>query len=378
MNGYEPKRLLCIISSMNTGGAETFLMKLYRNLDRSKYQMDFLVSVKETSYYDNEIKSLGGKVYYNIPKSKNVFKSLYGIYKIVKNKKYKYTMRVNQHSLSSLDLLAAKLGGAKVLIQRSSNTSSGTALGRILHRLFLPLSIIVPNVKLAPSSEAAKYTFGSNSIKKGKASLLNNAIDLDEFTYQQEIREMTRQELNLKDNFVVGHVGRFNKQKNHDFLIEIFADIIKKKPKSILLLIGRGELEDKLKNKIKSLGIENSVVFTGVRSDISKIMMAMDVFVFPSFYEGMPNTVLEAQATGLSCLISDKITKEVKITNLVKFLPLQKKTDQWVNSALNCINKLNRTQAKNVLYKKGYDIETVSKKFINFVFKDDDIFQNKP
>ena len=182
------------------GGAETFLMKIYRVIDKEKYQMDFIVSTKEEGFYDNEIKRLGGRIYYVPAKSENFIKSFLAIKSIVKEKKYKYVIRVNEHSLSVLDLIAAKLGGADKLIMRSSNAgTAGKKLNKVLHKMFKFLPKIVPNVKLAPSSEAACYTFGKKQLKNGKVKILHNAIPYRDFIFNCEIREKVRKNLKIED-----------------------------------------------------------------------------------------------------------------------------------------------------------------------------------
>lgn len=163
----KPKRLLCIVGSMDAGGAETFLMKVYRSIDKNKYQMDFIVSTEKEGFYDKEILALGGKIYYSPPKSKKLISSLRTIRKIVRDGKYKHVMRISEHSLASLDLLAAKLGGANTLIFRSSNASTcGGKASKLFHKLFASLPRIVPTIKIAPSTEAAEHVFGKNAIKK--------------------------------------------------------------------------------------------------------------------------------------------------------------------------------------------------------------------
>lgn len=182
------------------GGAETFLMKIYRNIDRDKYQFDFIVSIKEKGFYNDEIEMLGGKIYYVPPKSESFLKSFFSIKKIVEIHKYKYVIRINEHSLSTIDLIAAKLGGAKVLAMRSSNSNSaGGKMKRKLHKLFRFLPQTVPNVKIAPSTEAACYTFGKKQLDEGKVKILHNAIPYEEFVFNQEIRNKTRRLLNVED-----------------------------------------------------------------------------------------------------------------------------------------------------------------------------------
>ncbi|WP_258831560.1 glycosyltransferase family 1 protein [Peribacillus frigoritolerans] len=367
-DSIEPKRLLCIVSAMNVGGAETFLMKVYRALDRKKYQMDFYCMSKEKGYYEEEIISLGGKVFHSYPKSIQPIKSFLMLRKTVKAGKYEHVMRISQHSLATIDLIAAKLGGARTLIQRSSNANSGSRNSRILHFLFQCLPKIIPNIKIAPSTEAAEYTFGKNSVKNGKAIILKNAVNVDSLLFNQKKRDKIRKELNIENKFVIGHVGRFSNQKNHDFLINIFKEISKDRKNSVLVLVGKGELELEIKKQIELLNLKEKVIFTGIRSDIPDILMAMDIFIFPSLFEGMPNTVIEAQATGLPCLVSDSITKEAKITELVKYKSLNEGAKSWSEDALQFKRTLNCNDIQSCFIKYGYNIELVTREFEEIIF----------
>lgn len=361
------KRLLCIVSSMDTGGAETFLMKIYRNLNREKYQMDFCVSSDRKGAYDDEILSLGGKIHHSALKKDGIFKAFNSIKKTVKENNYKYVIRVNEHSLSVIDLIAAKCGGAKILAMRSSNAGSPKKISKFLHKAFKFLPKFVPDVKIAPSTEAAEYTFGKNSVKNGKVTLLHNAICVDDFLFSEENRKKHRDELNLDGKFVIGHIGRFSAQKNHSFLLDIFSEICKLDNTAHLVLVGKGELEEQIKEKAKTLGISDCITFTGVRSDVNELLSAFDVNVFPSFYEGMPNTVIEAQASGLNCVISDTITKEANITGLVSYLSLNDDAKIWAKKALT-FKGAKRNNEKNAFVKSGYEIKTVAKEFENLIF----------
>lgn len=363
----EPKRLLCIVGGMNAGGAETFLMKLYRSLDKTKYQMDFYVSSQMEGFYDKEILSLGGKIFHSVPKSINFLLSFIAIKNKVKEENYNYVLRASQHSLSALDLFAAKLGGAKVLIYRSSNSNTGGGrLNVFLHKMFIWLPILIPTIKIAPSLIAADFMFGRNSTKKRNTYILHNALEIDDFIFNPRKREIKRKEFNIHNKFVVGHVGRFSKQKNHLFLIDIFSEISKQKSNAILLLVGEGELEKKIKEKIENMGLSDKVIFAGIRTDIANILMAMDVFVFPSYFEGMPNTVIEAQATGLPCVISNTITPEANITELVNYISLNYSADMWAQKALECA-AIVRKNMKEILKEKKYDINNVTRQFENYI-----------
>lgn len=359
------KRLLCLTAGMNAGGAETFLMKVYRRIDRSKYQMDFCVTVPD-NYYAEEIESLGGKIFLVPPKSRNPIANFNEIRKIVKENGYDCAVRVCENSLAVLDLLAAKAGGAGRLVMRSSNANSAGTVVRILHRLFSFLPKWVPDVKLAPSTMAAEYTFGKGSVARGEAVLLKNGLDVSYFRFDAQIRRNKRAELEVEDRLVVGHVGRFSDQKNHSFLMDVFYEIYQQRSDAVLLLAGKGENQEMIRRKAEELGISDAVHFLGVRSDVNHLLMAMDVFVFPSLYEGMPNTVIEAQATGLPCVIADTITPEADITGLVRYLPLES-PETWAEEALRK-GTAPRMDTSEMLIENGYDIDSVAREFVRLIF----------
>lgn len=364
------KRLLCIVGSMDAGGAETFLMKIYRGIDKSKYQFDFCVAKEEKGFYDEEIINMGGKIFHITPKSKGFIKNFIDIMKIVNREKYKYVMRISQHSLSSLELLAARMGGAKKIIFRSSNSNTGgNKLNQILHRLFKFLAIIIPNIKIAPSTEAAMFMFGKKAVRNDKVLILHNGIPFEDYEFSEEKRQSKRKELLLEGKYVIGHVGRFSFQKNHVFLLKVFKKIKQIKKDAVLICIGKGELENNIKQLTKELKLENSIKFLGVRSDVPEIMMAMDIFAFPSHYEGLPNTVIEAQATGLKCVISNKISKEAKITPNVSFLNIEEENiDSWVEEILD--NNKHRDDKYKYFKEKMYLLEDVIKVFENEILSE--------
>lgn len=361
------KRLLCIVSAMNTGGAETFLMKIYRALDREKYQMDFCVNSGE-NFYEKEILEMGGRIYKIPSKSQNMIQWHRELKQIVHAHGYQYVIRVCEHSLAVLDLLVAREGGAKHLIMRSSNAGSGSSMSTFVHKCFRFLPKTVPTVKLAPSTEAAEYTFGKGCVQRGEAVLLHNAIDTNIYRFDEIGRERIRKELNLESKFVVGHVGRFNQQKNHEFLIDVFHEVWKSNPEARLVLVGKGELEEAIHKKVHTLGLDDYVIFTGVRKDIPQLMSAFDVFAFPSLYEGMPNTVIEAQATGLPCVVSDTITQQAKVTDLVSFYALAEAPTVWADT---CAHQKagNRLKYNEDLKAAGYDINDVVPQFVKWIFE---------
>lgn len=365
------KRLLCLISGMNTGGAETFLMKIYRQLDRTKYQMDFCVNVPEKCFYEDEILAMGGRMYRIPSKSENRKEFVRQLHELVKTQKYEYVLRITSNAMGFLDLKVAQKAGARICAARSSNSSDGAGwkpwlahrLGRLLYGKYV-------DVKFAPSDLAAKYTFGEKAYRDGKITILHNAVDLDVFHYDVAGRNAVRAEFGItEDTLLIGHVGRFALQKNHAFLIQIFAEIVKQRPSAKLLLVGKGELEQALRQQIADMGLSDKVIFAGVRADIPQILSAMDVFVFPSFYEGMPNTVIEAQATGLPCVVADTITREADITGLVAYLPL-KEPQVWARQAIDAGYKTRKNTTQDFLAHK-YDIPSIAEEFIRLCCTED-------
>ena len=353
---------------MNAGGAETFLMKIFRTIDQSKYQMDFCVNLHK-NYYSQEIKELGGKIYVIPSRSESLKEHNKQLEQVIINGNYKYVMAISSSTTCYLDMKIAKKCGAKRCIVRSSNASNGSGLkGRIIHKLMQYLYSKYVDVMISPSDLAAEFLFGRKALNEGKVHFLHNAINYELFKFNALYRDTIRQEYGIIDNcVVVGHVGRFNTQKNHDKLIDVFKAFHMKHPNSKLMLIGIGNLEEKIRTKVAELNLTNDVLFMGLRSDVNKLLSAIDIFVLPSFYEGMPNVVIEAQANGLPCVISDTITKEANITNLVKYISLNCDDDNWSKVIEECIDKRNIDTYK-YFKNNGYLIEDVSDEFVKYVF----------
>lgn len=364
------KRLLCILSSLDAGGAETFMMKIFRSLPED-YKIDFIVSAK-SGFYEKEVLELGGRIFRVPLRTKQPIKTFKAIYDVIRKNHYTHVLKLCDTPIGVYDLLAAKLGGAKVLCVRSCNAgSSNSKLGRLVNDLLRPLLNFITDVKIAPSRLAAEFTFGKAEVEAGKVKFIHNGVDLNVYKFDKDNREKIRKEFGIaEEQLVIGHIGRFNQQKNHKFLIEVFSEVLKQKPNALLMLVGDGEKKSEIKEQIKSLGIEESVIFTGIRSDVPALLSAMDVFVFPSFYEGMPNTVIEAQATGLPCVIADTITKEAEVTECVNFMSLSDSAESWADKALTLFekDKENRFCYGDKMKNAGYDIGSCVKRFIGLVF----------
>ena len=311
---------------------------------------------------------MGGKIYRIPSKSENLKEFKKQLTAIVKDNEYKHVLRITSNTMGFMDLKIAKKAGAEVCCARSSNASDGEGLkSRIVHAMGGLLYGRYIDVKIAPSDLAAKYTFGEKAYNAGDVKILHNGVDLDVFKYYPEARNQVREELSIdSDVKLIGHIGRFDEQKNHMFLLEIFQKIHIVDSNTKLVLVGTGKLEDKIRAKAQELGVYDSVIFTGVRSDVPRILSAMDVFVLPSFYEGMPNTIIEAQATGLPCLLADTITKEADITGLVKYLPLED-AEKWAEKALSMIIT-ERADTKDSFVSNRYDIKSVVEDFSKHIF----------
>lgn len=364
------KRLLCLMSNMNAGGAETFLMKIYREIDKTKYQIDFCINILDKNYYEDEILTLGGKIYRIPSRSNNIKKHNEELANIISNNNYKYVLAVSSSSASFIDLKIAKMSGAKICSIRSSNSNLNMNLkNRFLQSLLRKIFIKYADELISPSDLAAVCMFGKNFNQDKRFNYLHNALNYDEYSFNEYKRKKIRNEFLLEEkDLVVGHVGRFYEQKNHKYLIEIFHELVKKNSKFKLLLVGTGELENEIKSMVANLGIVDHVIFSGVRSDVKDILSAMDVFVFPSLYEGMPNTVVEAQAAGLPCLLADTITKQANITGNVYYKSLSDRPVEWANTIIQLLTNNYSRDTQDSFKNKNYDIESCSKLFVKIVF----------
>ena len=361
----EPIRVLQIIGFVCGGGVEAVIMNYYRNIDRNKIQFDFIIDGYEKTALDNEISSLGGKVYKVEPYTKNPFKNIYQIYRIVKDNNYQI-VHSNMNTLSVFSLFAAWLAGAKVRILHNHSTAvKSEKLRSAMKYILRPFAPVFANKYMACSKLAGEWMYGKKKMEKGKVKVLNNAINVDDFAYNSKLGEKLRQDLNIdKDTLVIGHVGRFMYQKNHDFLIDIFKEIHKQKNNSLLLLIGDGSLRVAIEAKVQNYGLKDCVKFLGLRKDVKDLYNAMDVFVLPSWYEGLPVVSVEAQANGLPCFISDKVSKECNLSSSMYFISLDKNARDWSKEILDS-NITRNKNAKQELIANNFEIKNEARKLID-------------
>lgn len=360
-----PIRVLQILGQVNNGGVEAVIMNYYRHIDKTKVQFDFVVHKGSNSKYIDEVQRSGAKVYEITPYSQNILLFTYEIYKIIKTEGYTL-VHSNMNALSGFPLFVAWLAGVKVRILHNHNTDAKEERIRtVIKRVLRPFAKLFANQYWACSKFAAEWMYGTNALNKGKVSIVNNAIDLEIFVFNQEKRNIIRRDLQLEGKFVIGHVGRFMRQKNHEFLIDIFNEIAKLRNDAVLLLIGEGPLLDSIKEKVKRLGLDERVKFLGVRSDVSDLYNSMDVFVLPSLYEGLPVVGVEVQANGLPFICSDTVTDEVSINENVERISLNKSAKQWAMK-ITKVSKDNRCITQERLRKNGFDIRKSSKKLEDF------------
>lgn len=361
---YHMKRLLCIVSSLSAGGAETFLMKLYRQMDRTRYQMDFIVSGHTNSIYEDEVRQYGGYIYEIPLRTRKPVRSFLAVYRIVKDNGYRYVLKLSDTPEGIMDLLAAKAGGAGKISVRSCNSSAGESrIRKLVHDMIRPFFVACTDQMIAPSRVAAAYTFGKKRVRK--AAIVHNAVCFSDYTFDKNAADQLRDRLGLNGKIIIGHIGRFTKQKNHDYLIDIFQEIHKINADSILFLAGAGEEMERIKARAYAGSISKNVIFYGITRRVDQILSLFDVFVLPSLYEGLPNVIVEAQSVGVPCLVADTVTKEAGLTPLVHFMSLKEQPVAWAVKALSLAKRSGeRKSYQQILRKKGYDIERVVDTFL--------------
>ena len=368
----EPIRIAQIIGKWVGGGVEAVVMNYYRNIDRSKIQFDFICDNDSTNIPYEEIESLGGRVIL-IPPYQKLISYQKDLRKILKENNYKI---VHSHinTLSVFPLYAAKKVGIPIRIAHSHSTTNKKEWKKNLMKQFLrPFSKRYATHYFCCSELAGRWLFGNKEYDKGNVYLLNNAIDIDKFKYNEKIRKEVRTELGIKDDtLVIGHIGRFVEQKNHDFLIDIFKEVHDKNKNSILLLAGQGPLMEKIKNKVKNLNISDSVMFLGQRSDANRLYQAFDIFLLPSLYEGLGMVLIEAQTSGLYCYASTEVPVIAQVTDNLQFVPLSNGPEIWTKKIL----KLEYYKKNN---RKKLNIEKIEKNFSIYyeVNKLADFYKNK-
>ena len=365
----EPLRILHVFGGLERGGSETMIMNMYRHLDREKLQFDFIVCNSEKGAFPDEIEALGGRIFRmprfqppTLVRFRLAFEEFFRA-----NPDYRI-IHGHLRSSASVYLGIARRHGL-VTIAHSHSTSSGRGLKAAVKDLLQKGIVRSADYLIACSDAAGRWLFGDAAVAKENYFVLNNAVDTDAFAFNEQNRRRIRSELSCADNFVVGHIGSFNAVKNHGFIIELFEELRRREGRAKLLLVGDGSLRAEVTARIRDRGLGDDVILTGTRQDIPELLSAMDVFILPSVWEGLPVTAVEAQASGLRCFLSDAVTREVSLTGLVRFLPLKDGAAVWAEAILPSAAGYARVNTAHAVREAGYDIRDTTARMQEFYLK---------
>lgn len=372
-----PIKVLHVLGNVNLGGAESRIMDIYRDLNKEKVQFDFIIHSHQEGYFAEEIRKMGGHIYqwpkFRIFNYCTYQKEIHDFFNI--HSDYK-AVHGHMTSTASIYLKIAKKCGVPITIAhaRSAGVDKGMK-GLVTKVLRIPLAGIA-DYCFACSALAGEAVFGKRAAMSQTMIRIPNAIDAKRFRFQPEIREQVRKQLGIGHNWVMGHVGRFHYAKNHEFLIAVFAEIVKNDPTAILMLLGEGEGKELVQKQVQALSLEDKVLFLGNQSNVEQYYQAMDCFIFPSRFEGFPGSVLEAQAAGLECLVSDCVTEEVKVTPLVHFISIEQTPEEWATK----VQKYKANQRKDMhdmIAQNGFDSKLQVKNYELFYLEEKLEFDRK-
>ncbi|MBR4747971.1 MAG: glycosyltransferase family 1 protein [Abditibacteriota bacterium] len=373
----EPIRILNAVGLMAPGGIETFIMNVYRNIDRSKVQFDFLYHRGLGGAYEDEIRSLGGRIY-QMPVLKSGEKTYYWkIFAYISELKKFFNSHPEYHVLhghmtntASIYMpIAMKHGKVTCAIAHSHLSHARPGLsGTVTNLLQKSLSGISTDF-FACSETAAEWIFSKEDIAAGKVRIVKNGVAPKRFCYDREKALEKKRELGLESKTVIGNVARFRAEKNHTFQIDVLAELVKTMPDTVLMLVGDGELQGEMEDKAKRLGLQNHVKFMGLRTDVPDLMLAMDVYFLPSLFEGLPVSAIEAQAAGLPVVTSTGVTPETDITGNVTFLELSQGPAVWASKVIEVCKSFERGDMTEYIRKNGYDITETARWLQEFYIK---------
>ena len=389
----KPIHVLHVLGGVGLGGAESRIMDLYRQMDRTEIQFDFLVhssavkngfrevrqgdgalqagkdgsgSVRKPQFYDEEILSMGGRIYV-LPKFKvyNYFSYKKAVKTFFEAHREFRVVQGHMTSTAGIYLPIAKKAGVPVTVAHARNAGVVKGLKGLATRFFRRDLAKKADYCFACSYLAGQDVFGGEAMSAGRVKIIHNAIDVNRFTYHEKVRQEARAQLGISDELVLGHVGRFDYQKNHPYLLEVFAAVCKERPDARLLLLGEGEGKPAMEEKCGQLGIADRVLFLGNRRDTERFYQAMDMFLLPSFFEGLPGVLVEAQAAGLRCIVSDTVTREAQATDLVTYLSIEEEPARWAEEILKQADYARRDTAQE-LREAGFDVRTQAEGYGRF------------
>ena len=375
----EPIRVLNIVGRMGPGGIETLIMGIYRNIDRNKVQFDFLTHKEAGGAYEEEIKKLGGRIY-RMPVLRNNFTNRTYYWRIFnykselkrffKNHPEYHVVHGHMTNTASIYMpIARKCGKATCLIAHSHLTQARPGLaGKVTNILQRKIPSLATDY-FACSEMAAHWFYPQSFIDSGKVKIIKNGVDPKRFYFDENKRGKIRKEMNLENKIVIGNVARFKTEKNHLFQVEIFEKIHLINPNTVLMLVGDGELMQAVRDKVVEKHLEKSVMFLGNRNDVPDLLLAMDMFLLPSLYEGLPVVAIEAQASGLPVITSTGVTRETDITGNVEFLELSQGPEYWANAVLRKVDNFSRHDMFSYIQKNGYDITETARWLQDFYLR---------
>lgn len=372
MNKDKAQHIL-VTAPLGFGGITSMMINIQKNLDRDKLNFDYLVLHDRHEDLEDIVLGMGSKkIVASADEVGNKFlreiTRWYRLYRTFKDNNIK-VLHLNGGPSSDMNIVfLAKLAGVKHVTFHTHNAGSAVYRNKIsviMSNAYKPLMPAFVDSFWACSSLAAQFSFPKSIVKNQRYEFIPNGIALEKYAFDLTIRERVRRDLGVENKFVIGHAGRFNVQKNHEYLIDVFAALHSECNDAVLLLFGDGELREAMQQKVKKLHLEESVQFMGTTNEMQKIYQAMDVFVMPSFCEGLPVAGVEAQASGLPVLLADTITKEVDVTDCVKYLPLSADKSAWVKEILK-FRDFKRYSRIEELRKAGFDEKDVAKYFQNF------------
>lgn len=365
----KPYRILQIVGGpMHFGGAETMIMNYYRLINKEKIQFDFVIHGSNNGQYAEEILKMDGRIY-NIPlKSVDFRGNLMGLRKILNSGEYK-VIHSHMEAMGMIVLREAKKAKINVRISHSHSTQipDVSFLMKFVYEYARRNVVKYATHLCACSKPAAVWLYGEKNADK--TFILKNAIDVGKFVLDEIARKKVRDEFGIGTNLVVGHIARFSPEKNHMFCLEMFSELLAIRKNAILLLIGEGKLHDDIVEKINQLGISDRVILTGARGDISALLQAMDVLVLPSFFEGLGIVVVEGQASGVPCIVSDKVPLEAKLTDLVDYLSIDRTQKLWAETIVKKEHLSQRILGNQIVTASEFNIANQAHKLEDFYFE---------
>lgn len=363
----QPLRIIQYIGSLNSGGSQSMIMNIYRNIDRSKIQFDFIIDRKNEILYKDEIEKLGGKVYifdeyfngknfFNFKKQWVDFFRTHTEYKVI---------HCHVRSVASIVLNVAKKYGL-ITICHSHSTSNGNGIKAIVKKILQGKIKRNCDYFFACSKESAIWLYGNKIASSDKCYIINNAIDSRQYRYNQQVRELVRKNFNIENKIVLGQVGRLIEIKNYEFTIKILKELVQENKDYFLMIVGTGQLKNKIEQQLDEYGLKNNVIILENRNDVNELMQAMDIFLMPSLWEGLPLALVEAQSASLPCIISKNILSGIVIEDNVKRLNIDN-IELWTNTIKELINaKIVRKDESKKIIENGFDIKENVEKISNF------------